>query len=198
VRDIGDEDLAGLDLRETCAGVLAGGTESAGIVEVPRVAADEAVIADEFIGGAGDSLSPPFAAPNSASVCHASPVSCAGADGRQETGDVLKKEPAWAQVVGQPHDVPEQPRTCATQARAASRHGEVLAGEAPGDDASSWNKSSCSQLVTRNLRHVVEQLGLREVAGEHAPACAVDLHRRSDMDTCALKGQVKPADAGEQ
>jgi predicted phage gp36 major capsid-like protein len=64
--------------------------------------------------------------------------------GRQETGDVLKNEPAWAHLVGQPHDLPEQPRACASQARAASRHRDVLARETTGEDSSLWNKSGCS------------------------------------------------------
>jgi hypothetical protein len=65
----------------------------------------------------------PSSAPNSAACPDAGIVTRARADGRQETGDVLEKEPAWAQLAGQPHDMPEQPRACAAQARAASRHG---------------------------------------------------------------------------
>jgi hypothetical protein len=45
---------------------------------------------------------------NSAAIAGAGVVAGAGTDGRQETGDVLKKEPPWAQFVGQPHDLPEQ------------------------------------------------------------------------------------------
>jgi hypothetical protein len=95
---------------------------------------------DFFLPGEGDSA--PFSAFHSASVCGAGVITWAGADRRQETGDVLKNDPLWAQFVGQPHDVPEQSRACAAQARAASCDGEVLAGKASGDDASPGNKSS--------------------------------------------------------
>ena len=109
VRDISGEDLAEFDFRESVAGVLAGRTESAGVVEIPVMTAGEAVISSEFVGGSWLAFESPLAASNSAPVENAGTFSGAGADGRQETGDVLKKEPPWAQFVGQPHDVPEQP-----------------------------------------------------------------------------------------
>jgi hypothetical protein len=102
----GEEDLAEPDFGEPFAGVLAGGAESAGVVESPFVAANRAIWLAVIFGALG--YVSPFSALNSATVVHAAAVSGAGADGRQETGDVLKKEPAWAQFVGQPHDVPEQ------------------------------------------------------------------------------------------
>jgi hypothetical protein len=86
----------------------------------------------------------PSPASNSAPCSDTGLVAWASADGRQETGDVLKKEPPWAQFAGQPHDLPEQSRTCAVQARAASRHGEILARPASGEDSPSGNKSGCS------------------------------------------------------
>jgi hypothetical protein len=118
----------------------------------------------------------PSSAPNSASIVHAGFVTGTGADGRQETGDVLKNEPAWGQFVGQPHNFPEQPRTCAAQARAATCDGEILARETPGEDASCWNKSGCPEVIRGHLPDVIEKLCSGEVAANHATAFGVNLN----------------------
>jgi hypothetical protein len=140
----------------------------------------------------------PSSAPNSAPCSGAGVIARTRADGRQETGDVLKKEPPWAQLAGQPHDVPEQPRTCAVQARAASRHRKILAGPSAGEDSPSGNKSGCSKLVTGNLRHIVEKLRLGEVAAQVSPAPLIDLDRCRNVDASTAHGQVEPADTGKQ
>ena len=143
VRDVRDKDLALPDFGESFADVLAGRAESAGVVEIPVVTADEAVVPGEVVSGSWLTFEPPLAASNSAPVENAGAFSGAGADGRQETGDVLKNEPAWAQFVGQPHDFPEQSRACAAQASAAACDGEILAREPSAKDSSPGNKSGC-------------------------------------------------------
>jgi hypothetical protein len=144
VRDAGDENSAGSDGWEAGACVLAEGAETAGVVDIPLVAANWAAISFGLVGGTGNPLGTPFSASVSATVSHAGSVTGTRADGRQETGDVLKKEPPWAQLVGQPHDLPEQPRACAAQARAAACHREVLTREAAAENSSFRNKSGCS------------------------------------------------------
>ena len=114
-----------------CHAAAEAGTALRGVVDVRSEDADSVSLL-------------PSSAANSPACSGAGAVTRARADGRQETGDVLEKEPAWAQFAGQPHDVPEQSRACATQARAATRHAEILAGPASAEDSPAGNKSGCS------------------------------------------------------
>ena len=140
----------------------------------------------------------PSPASNSAAVCGAGVITWARADRPQEPGDILKNEPPWAQFVGQPHDLPEQPRTCATQARAAASDREILAGPASGKDSSSWNKSRCPEIITGHLPHVIEQPCAGEMPGDYRAAIGVNLDCRGDFHARPFQRQAEALNAAEQ
>jgi hypothetical protein len=139
-------------------------------------------------------VSAPFTAGQSSPVCGAGAITGTGADGRQETGHVLKNDPPWAQFAGQPHDLPEQSRACAAQARAAACDREILTGESSGEDSPSGNKSSCPEIIAGHLSHVWELRCLREVPGQDAAAVRVNLNSRDHADAVLAKRPVESAE----
>ena len=76
----------------------------------------------------------------------------------------------------------------AAQSRAPTCDGEVLAGEAGGDDSALGYEPRSSQVVTGHFTDVGEQGRAGETIGEHAAGGVVDLHGGHDGDAGALQG----------
>jgi hypothetical protein len=80
--------------------------------------------------------------------------------GRQKAADVLENHPAGTQLASDAKELPEQPASLSTQARTASSHAEVLAGEAAAEEVNG------SERCAADFAHISVTLHVRPVEGE--------------------------------
>lgn len=141
--------------------------------------------------------------PNRVNSCDAAgvgapPPSGAGADARQETGDVLQDEPPGAKAGEEAKDLPDEPRACATQSEAKARQAEVGAGPSSAENPSSGIEPRGDEVIGRYLRDVGEVGGGREVDGRHPGGGTVDLDSGHGRDAGRGEGAREACDAVEE
>lgn len=115
----------------------------------------------------------------------------------KQSCDILHDKELWSNRANKTDDFRPQPRSLASQARAAARVAKVLTREPAADDIdgnSIGSKAFCGKgpdvVIARHLGPVLRK---------HATGEGFDLAKRNRLKTArALQPQREPADAGEQ
>lgn len=74
----------------------------------------------------------------------------------KKTGDVFEDEPLRLELFDEARDLVEEPASLSSQASTSAGKAEVLAGESSDENAVAWCKSCCDELLTCDLRDVIE------------------------------------------
>lgn len=118
----------------------------------------------------------------------------------KESGNVLNEEPPAIseKSVCDSGCLEEKAGSLAGESGLRTRDGEVLAGEASGDDTNGASPSlrfDPLPPVCANVMHVTEAGDSRPVAGEDSTGGGVLLALEDDSHPCALEAEVDAADA---
>ena len=112
--------------------------------------------------------------------------------GAEQTGDIFDNNPSWLTASKKSVPREEEARSRASQARAASGHAKVLAGE-PADPYVGFGKLCCVDMGNISIIGNIAPVACEDAAGGR-----IIFHLADNRTTCVCKPAIKPADPGEE